>query len=65
MDRREFLVGTGTVSALAALGWSVAPLGAEGLVAARRYRVGSATVHVLSDGYIPIGLSDISAYGAT
>ncbi len=42
-------------SALAALGWAVAPVGAEGLVAARRYRVGAATVHVLSDGFIPIG----------
>ncbi len=55
MDRRGFLAGTGIASGLAALGWSVAPLGAEGLVAARRYRVGAATVHVLSDGFIPIG----------
>ena len=55
MKRREFLALTGMTSALAALGWSVAPLGAEGLVAARRYRVGSATVHVLSDGFISIG----------
>lgn len=55
MKRREFLAGTGMTAAMAALGWSVAPLSAEGLVAARRYRVGSATVHVLSDGFIPIG----------
>lgn len=55
MDRRVFLAGTGIASGLAALGWNVAPLGAEGLVAARRYQVGSATVHVLSDGFISIG----------
>ncbi len=55
MERREFLAATGMTSALAALGWSVAPLGAEGLVAARRYQIGAATVHVLSDGFIPVG----------
>ena len=55
MKRREFLLGTGTISALASLGWAVAPAGAQGLVAARRYRVGAAIVHVLSDGFIPIG----------
>ena len=55
MKRREFFVGTGMTSALAALGWAVGPVAAEGLVAARRYRVGAATVHVLSDGFIPIG----------
>ncbi|PSL19584.1 MBL fold metallo-hydrolase [Shimia abyssi] len=55
MERRDFLIGTGMTSALAALGWSVGPADAEGLVAARRYRVGAATVHVLSDGYIPLG----------
>ncbi|MGX9355135.1 MBL fold metallo-hydrolase [Roseobacteraceae bacterium S113] len=55
MERRDFLIGTGMTSALASLGWSVAPAGAEGLVAARRYRIGAATVHVLSDGFIPLG----------
>ena len=55
MERRDFLIGTGMTSALAALGWSVAPAGAKGLVAARRYRIGAATVHVLSDGFIPLG----------
>lgn len=55
MQRREFVFGAGGTTALAALGWSVAPAGAAGLVAARRYTVGSATVHVLSDGFIPIG----------
>ena len=55
MQRREFIFGAGMATALASLGWSVAPAGAKGLVAARRYSVGSATVHVLSDGFIPIG----------
>ncbi|MCR9140024.1 MAG: MBL fold metallo-hydrolase [Alphaproteobacteria bacterium] len=55
MNRREFLIGTGMTSALATLGWSVASATAEGLVAARRYKIGAATVHVLSDGFIPIG----------
>ena len=54
MQRREFVFGAGMASALATMGWSVAPAGAKGLVAARRYSVGSATVHVLSDGFFPL-----------
>lgn len=55
MQRREFILSAGMTTALASMGWAVAPAGAQGLVAARRYSVGSATVHVLSDGFIPIG----------
>ncbi|MEM9198043.1 MAG: MBL fold metallo-hydrolase [Pseudomonadota bacterium] len=55
MDRRKFLAGTGMAASLSALGWTVGPLRAEGLVAARRYQVGSATVHVLSDGHLALG----------
>ncbi|MEL6205535.1 MAG: MBL fold metallo-hydrolase [Pseudomonadota bacterium] len=55
LHRRAFLAGTGMATALSALGWSVGQLRAEGLVAARRYKVGSATVHVLSDGHLALG----------
>ncbi|MEL6464145.1 MAG: MBL fold metallo-hydrolase [Pseudomonadota bacterium] len=55
MQRREFILGAGMTTALASMGWAVAPAGGAGLVAARRYSVGASTVHVLSDGFISIG----------
>ncbi|MCV6585502.1 MAG: MBL fold metallo-hydrolase [Marinibacterium sp.] len=55
VHRREFMLGAGLLAGLSALGWRVAPAGAEGLVAARQYAVGDATVTVLSDGFISIG----------
>ena len=63
MQRRNFLIGAGLVSGLAALGWRVAPAGAAGLVAARRYSVGDAHVTALSDGFINIGPE--SLFGVT
>jgi len=55
VQRRGFLLGSGFVAGATALGWPVAPAGAEGLVAARQYRVCDATVTVLSDGFIDVG----------
>jgi len=55
MQRRGFLLVSGLVAGAAALGWRVAPAGAEGLVAARQYRVCDATVKVLSDEFIDVG----------
>lgn len=61
MNRRDFLT-TSALAAAGAAGLRVAPVEAAGsagpgLVAAREFRIGEATVTALSDGFLPIDAS--------